>query len=242
METFGILPHEVAYQIMSLMNLEDLFIFSMVNKESYMLAANDRLWGGAFKRDLPKIYLSFNQFPIPEYWKLSDFGSRLVAYQIMKEKNQNVHLPEEVVVMNVLKNCNSRLVFLYGCFIIRRLTYAPPDCSEQYQLEVAQNRNTLGENDVVDLLLGLVKDTAADEALMAAAICAINNIASDHNCQQILNQGGINLILNSIDRYPEDVPVLDYSASAIANIIREINGMLIALTCQFSPTYTIEFS
>jgi hypothetical protein len=41
-----------------------------------------------------------------------------------------------------------------------------------------------------------------------------------------VNRAGVQLILNSMARYPEDIGVIDYSGSALANILREIEGFI----------------
>lgn len=47
----------------------------------------------------------------------------------------------------------------------------------------------------------------------------------DGNCAKIVNRAGVQLILNSMDRYPDDIGVIDYSGSALANILREVEGI-----------------
>jgi hypothetical protein len=133
--------------------------------------------------------------------------------------------PETKLVMDVMRNCiqkKSVSLMLTGCYLLRRLTYTPAECSEEYQKEMTINRNILGQYQAVEILLEILNDGQEDPALIAAAICAINNVACDYNCERIVKGLGIQAIIKSIKKYPSRVAVLDYGASALANIMREI--------------------
>jgi len=113
-------------------------------------------------------------------------------------------------------------MLLTGCYLLRRLTYTPAECSEEYQNEMTINRNILGQYHAVEILLKILNDAQEEPALIAAAICAINNVACDYNCERIVQGLGIQAIIKSMKKYPSKVAVLDYGASALANIMREI--------------------
>lgn len=42
-----------------------------------------------------------------------------------------------------------------------------------------------------------------------------------------MNRAGVQLILNAMKRYEDDIGVVDYSGSALANILREVEGTLV---------------
>jgi len=79
-----------------------------------------------------------------------------------------------------------------GCYLLRRLTYTPADCSDEYGQEMTLNRNILGHYQAVEILLKVLDDSYDDPVLIAAAICAINNVACDYNCERIVK----GLVLN----------------------------------------------
>jgi len=132
--------------------------------------------------------------------------------------------PEAKLTMDVMKQCFERKsipLMTTGCYLLRRLTYTPADCPDEYGLEMTLNRNILGHYQAVEILLKVLENYD-DPVLIAASICAINNVACDYNCERIVKGLGTKLIIDSMKKYPTKISVLDYGASALANILREI--------------------
>jgi len=246
------LPPELISHIMYYMDLNDMYEFTFVNRNIFVLADDENLWKNAFRKSLPKIYSALSQLPYPEYWQYKVLGSRQFGYLLLKEKQKQANdspppdfskwiettdknandsqfidtewPPETKLVMDVMRIClqkKSVSLMLTGCYLLRRLTYTPADCSKEYQNEMTINRNILGQYQAVEVLLKILND-AQEASLVAAAICAINNVACDNNCERIVKGLGIQSIIMSMKKYPSKVTVIDYGASALANIMREM--------------------
>eukprot|EP01124_Arcella_intermedia_P015166 TRINITY_DN21688_c0_g1_i1.p1 TRINITY_DN21688_c0_g1~~TRINITY_DN21688_c0_g1_i1.p1 ORF type:complete len:438 (-),score=112.32 TRINITY_DN21688_c0_g1_i1:22-1314(-) len=234
------LPSEVVEIIMFKLEIEELYYFSEVNALIYKLSHNEALWKNAFSKSLPKIHIAMSQLPKPDYWQYSSLSSRLFAYLALKERARLVHshkLPimdpsmEPRIVVTLMERCLQRKdlpLLLTGCFILRRLTYTPLDCSAEYQQEMVNNRNYLGDFRAAEILLKTLRIAEATQPeLVAASICAINNLACDTNCEKFVKELGIQSILQAIKNFSSNVAVLDYGASALANIMRDIQDQKI---------------
>jgi len=193
-----------------------------------VLSQDEELWKSAYHLSLPKTHCALMQPPPPEYWKFSDPPNRRFLHLSMSYFYNNIQiipLSELDLIMEVMRmNSHNQELLLVVCYVIRRLTYTPPGCSQEYRTEMAINRKGFGEKEVVPLLLQILEDKYENSTLIAAALCALNNIACDVevNCRAIVQHGGIKAIVRSMRKYNSIVPVLDYGSSALANITREI--------------------
>lgn len=224
------LPPEIIVQVMYEMDVSSLYWFSITCSTMYSLVDDDLLWMTSYNKDFPNIVRAMKQPPPPDYFKFKDTGSRhfgaLLHIEKLNNSSKQIITEGELVLSVLQKNKTNKMLVLTGCYLLRRLTYTPSDSSAEYLKEMSQNRITLGDNNVTQFLLGVLNPQSNyshnDPIIVAAAICAINNLACDGNCAKIVDSAGIQQILSAMERYPNDVGVIDYSGSALANILREV--------------------
>jgi len=89
--SLSLLPPELISHIMYYMDLNDLYLFTVVNHETYELGDDENLWKNAYKKSLPKIYSALSQLPFPEYWQYKVIGSRQFGYLVLKEKQKQAN-------------------------------------------------------------------------------------------------------------------------------------------------------
>jgi len=212
---------------MQFMDGRDLYLFSMTCRKLYSMISNsEELWDNCFALSVPQIYRALSQTPVPSYWAFSEPMSRRFVYLCVVAKNRRSINDMDSVMEVMRKNTQSDGLLLIASYVIRRLTFAPPECKPNYKDKVSRNRLYFGQNGAIPLLLELLQDQFKSSNLMAAVLCALNNICCNagRNCRAIVRNDGITTILKVMKQYESDVSVLDYGSAVLANISREIKG------------------
>jgi len=222
------LPLEILYSLMKFMDGCDLYLFSMTCRRLYTMISNsEELWDDCYALSVPQIHRALLQPPVPSYWAFSEPMSRRFIYLCVVVKNRRTINDMDSVIEVMRKNTHSEGLLLIASYIIRRLTFTPPECKPTYKDKVSRNRLYFGQNGAIGLLLDLLsQDQLSCATLMSAILCALNNLCCNigRNCRIIIREDGISTILNIMKKYSSDVSVLDYGSAVLANISREIKG------------------
>lgn len=221
------LPEEILYLIMKILDGRGLYLFSMTCQSVYyMIEKNEELWENCYALGLPEIHRGLLQPPKTNYWAFSEPKSRRFLYLCMGA-HKDIYFNEIDSILEVMQNNSSRSgPLLMGCYVMRRLTYTPPaGCKEEYKNQIIQNRLYFGENGAIELLLKLLEDSFNSVDLMAAVLCALNNICcTGINCHRMIKEGGVHAVLQVMKKYSSEISVLDYGSAVLANISREDKG------------------
>jgi len=166
------------------------------------------------------------QAPVPSYWAFSEPMSRRFVYLCVVAKNRRSMNDMDSVIEVMRKNTHSEGLLLIASYVIRRLTFTPPECKPSYKDKVSRNRLYFCQNGAIQLLLSLLQDQFDNANLIAAVLCALNNLCCNvgRNCRTIIREDGITTILKAMKNYSYDVSVLDYGSAVLANISRELKG------------------
>jgi len=175
---------------------------------------------------VPQIHRALLQPPVPSYWAFSEPMSRRFIYLCVVAKNRRSINDMDSVIDVMRQNTHSEGLLLISSYVIRRLTFTPPECKPSYKDKVSRNRLYFGQNGAIQLLLELLHDQFNNADLIAAVLCALNNICCNisRNCRTIIREDGITTILKAMKNYSSDVSVLDFGSAVLANISREIKG------------------
>jgi hypothetical protein len=211
---------------MKIMDGRDLYLFSMTCRRfNTMISNSEELWDNSYAVSLPQIHKALLQPPVPSYWAFSEPVSRRFLYLCMNSKNRR-SFNEMEAVLEVMRMTTNTSLLLTTCYVIRRLTYTPPGCKNKYKDKISRNRMYFGQIGMIGLLLDFLQDQFNSSSLMAAVLCALNNICCNtaRNCRNIVRDGGVNSILQIMKKYPSDISILDYASAVLANISREVKG------------------